>query len=69
MLFESNLANQVKTELQNSMVLFHDDNSKYEIFDHYCTTWWKQFTILLIRRGFKEKKHEQLSCLSKQFTT
>ncbi|WJX46201.1 hypothetical protein P8452_33023 [Trifolium repens] len=58
--FESNLAFQVKTEFQNSMVLFHDDSSKHEIFDHYCTTWWEQFTILL-RRGFKEKKHEQFS--------
>jgi hypothetical protein len=42
------------------MVLFHDDSSNHEIFDHYCTTWWEQFTILL-RRGFKEKKHEQFS--------
>jgi len=34
--FESNLAYQVKMELQNSMVSFHDESSKHEIFDHYC---------------------------------
>lgn len=57
--FESNLACQVKMELQNSRVSFHD-SSKDEIFGQYCTTWWEQFTILLTR-GFKERKHEQFS--------
>ncbi|XP_061349449.1 ABC transporter G family member 9-like [Gastrolobium bilobum] len=57
--FESNLACQVKMELQNDRVSLHE-SSEAEIFGQYCTTWWQQFNILL-RRGFKERKHEQFS--------
>ncbi|KAL2343992.1 hypothetical protein Fmac_005277 [Flemingia macrophylla] len=57
--FESNLAYHVKMELQISRVPFHD-NSEDEIFGQCCTTWWQQFTVLL-RRDYKERKHEQFS--------
>ncbi|KAG5010559.1 hypothetical protein JHK87_019074 [Glycine soja] len=57
--FESNLACQVKMELQISRDSFHH-NSEDEIFGQRCTTWRQQFTILL-RRGFKERKYEQFS--------
>ncbi|KAG4970977.1 hypothetical protein JHK84_037072 [Glycine max] len=57
--FESNLASQVKMELQISRDSIHH-NSEDEIFGQHCTTWWQQFTILL-RRGFKERKYEQFS--------
>ncbi|KAK7362894.1 hypothetical protein VNO77_05019 [Canavalia gladiata] len=56
--FESNLASQVKMELQISRVSFHENLDGK--FGQWRTSWCQQFTIL-VRRGFKERKYEQFS--------
>ena len=58
--YESNLAQKVKAELQQSDD-FHG-TSEHKEFCRWCTTWWQQFSVLL-RRGVKERRQESFTAI------
>jgi len=59
--YKSNLANKLKSEVHEI-----DDPSQDGLNDkqvsRWATTWWQEFSVLLIR-GVKERKHDSFSGL------
>ncbi|KAF5750512.1 ABC transporter G family member 9 [Tripterygium wilfordii] len=62
--YKTNLANKLKLEIQqtNDHPSYNDIEVEARKFGQWPTTWWQQFTVLL-RRGFKEKRHETFTAL------
>ncbi|KAJ8527744.1 hypothetical protein K7X08_015195 [Anisodus acutangulus] len=60
--FRTNLAENLKEQLQESDDQQVADKSHEKKFDQWSNTWWLQFSVLF-RRGMKERKHESFSGL------
>ncbi|KAK4373982.1 hypothetical protein RND71_004659 [Anisodus tanguticus] len=60
--FRTNLAENLKEQLQESDDHQVAEKSHEKKFDQWSNTWWQQFSVLF-RRGMKERKHESFSGL------